>query len=63
MKKHIYNVSMFLIAPFIGLVYAVTFPILATGLLWVMGVNALIKKAETMELKKTQDAKLSELHT
>lgn len=46
MKRTLYNLSMFAIAPLIGGIYAALFPVVATLLLWIMGVDALVRKLE-----------------
>src|SRR5450830_1261728 len=44
-KSNFRNIALFLAAPFIGLAYAVMLPLVGTGMLVWMGVQALMKKS------------------
>jgi DNA-binding NtrC family response regulator len=44
-KSNFKNIALFLAAPFIGLAYAVMLPLVGTGMLVWMGVQALMKKS------------------
>ena len=45
--KTVKAISLFFIAPFISLLYAAFFPVVATALICIIGVDALVKKLES----------------